>query len=76
MNGLIIGIIQVFFIKPIVGAIGKHATLGVGNVLLAFGMLGVAFIREQHLHFFLFAVHVVGYSIADTALASLISRYL
>ena len=38
-------------------------------------MLGVAIIRQQQLHFTLFAVHVIGYSIADTALASLISRY-
>ena len=31
--------------------------------------------RNEPVHFFLFAAHIVGYSIADTALASLISRY-
>ena len=74
-NGFFIGVFQVFFIKPLINAIGKHATLAVGNFLLAVGMVGVALVREEKLHFSLFAVHIVGYSIADTALASLISRY-
>jgi MFS family permease len=38
-------------------------------------MVGVALVRKETLHFMLFAGHIVGYSIADTALASLISRY-
>ena len=74
-SGLVIGIIQIFFIRPIVASIGKHATLGLGNVLLAVGMIGVALVREQSLHFLLFGIHVLGYSVADTALVSLISRY-
>ena len=74
-NGFFIGVFQVFFIKPMINAIGKHATLAVGNFLLAAGMVGVALVREEKLHFSLFALHIVGYSIADTALASLISRY-
>ena len=74
-NGFFIGVFQIFFIKPMINMIGKHATLGVGNALLAMGMVGVALIRKETLHFMLFAGHIVGYSIADTALASLISRY-
>mmetsp|Transcript_13474 Transcript_13474/g.13038 ORF Transcript_13474/g.13038 Transcript_13474/m.13038 type:complete len:621 (+) Transcript_13474:176-2038(+) len=74
-NGFFIGVFQVFFIKPMINLIGKHATLGVGNALLAAGMVGVALVRKETLHFMLFAGHIVGYSIADTALASLISRY-
>ena len=74
-NGFFIGVFQVFFIKPMINMIGKHATLAVGNALLAAGMVGVALVRKETLHFMLFAGHIVGYSIADTALASLISRY-
>jgi MFS transporter, DHA1 family, tetracycline resistance protein len=74
-NGFFIGVFQVFFIKPMINLIGKHATLAVGNALLAAGMVGVALVRKETLHFMLFAGHIVGYSIADTALASLISRY-
>lgn len=73
-NGFFIGVFQVFFIKPMINLIGKHATLAVGNALLAAGMVGVALVRKETLHFMLFAGHIVGYSIADTALASLISR--
>lgn len=73
--GLFIGIFQTFFIKPLITRIGKHATLAVGNGLLAAGMVGVALVREERAHFALFAAHIIGYSIADTALASLISRY-
>ena len=74
-NGFFIGVFQVFFIKPMINMIGKHATLAVGNGLLAAGMVGVALVRKETLHFMLFVGHIVGYSIADTALASLISRY-
>ena len=74
-NGFFIGVFQIFFIKPMINMIGKHATLAVGNGLLAAGMVGVALIRKETLHFMLFVGHIVGYSIADTALASLISRY-
>ena len=74
-NGFFIGVFQVFFIKPMINLIGKHATLAVGNGLLAAGMVGVALVHKETLHFMLFAGHIVGYSIADTALASLISRY-
>jgi Na+/melibiose symporter-like transporter len=74
-NGLFIGIFQIFFIKPLIGTIGKHATLALGDALLALGMIGIAFVRNEKMHFALFTVHIVGYSIADTALVSLISRY-
>lgn len=75
VNGVFIGIFQVFLIKPLVNLVGKHVTLIIGNFLLAIGMVGVALVRRESFHFLLFAVHIVGYSIADTALASLISRY-
>jgi DHA1 family tetracycline resistance protein-like MFS transporter len=75
VNGLLTGVFQVFLIKPLISAIGMHATLALGNVLLALGMLGLAVVRNKPLHFLLFACHILGFSIADTALVSLISRY-
>jgi MFS family permease len=74
-NGILIGIFQVFLIKPLISHIGKHATLALGNAILALGMIGIAMIRVKVVHFIIFAVHVVGYSIADTALSSLVTRY-
>lgn len=44
-------------------------------MLLCLGLIGVALVRKEGLHFLLFTVHIVGYSIADTALVSLITRY-
>ena len=73
--GLFIGLFQTFLIQPLIGAVGKHSTLAMGNALLALGMVGIALVRKEPEHFLLFAVHIVGYSIADTALVSLISRY-
>mmetsp|Transcript_16818 Transcript_16818/g.37887 ORF Transcript_16818/g.37887 Transcript_16818/m.37887 type:complete len:721 (+) Transcript_16818:73-2235(+) len=75
LNGLVMGVFQVFAIKPLINLIGKHATLAAGNLLLGAGMLGLALIRDKARHFFFFAVHILGYSIADTALVSLVSRY-
>jgi DHA1 family tetracycline resistance protein-like MFS transporter len=75
LNGLLIGIFQVFLIKPLINMIGKHVTLIVGNLVLAIGMIGFALIRNKSVHFTLFAIHMIGYSIADTALVSLISSY-
>lgn len=75
MNGLLIGLAQMFLIKPLVGRIGKHATLALGNAVLAIGMVGVALVRSRELNIAIFAVHVVGYSLADTAVASLVTRY-
>ena len=36
-NGVLIGIFQVFFIKPLVAQIGKHWTLIIGNAVLSLG---------------------------------------
>lgn len=75
MNGLLIGLAQMFLIKPLVGRIGKHATLALGNAVLAAGMVGVGLVRSRNINIAIFAVHVVGYSLADTAVASLVTRY-
>ncbi|NDC43293.1 MAG: MFS transporter [Chitinophagia bacterium] len=73
--GLFIGLFQVFLIKPLVGAVGKHGMLAVGNAILAAGLVGVALVRDEWAHFALFVTHIVGYTVADTALVSLITRY-
>lgn len=75
INGVAVGLLQVFFIKNLFSSLGKHMMLVLGNLLLGGGMLGLALIHNQAVHFFMFSVHVMGYAISDTALASLISRY-
>ena len=75
VNGLLTGIFQIFCIKPLIGILGMHFTLALGNILLGLGMLGLGFVREKIPHFLLFACHILGFTIADTALVSLISRY-
>lgn len=75
LNGLIMGVFQVFCIKPLITLVGKHATLVIGNSMLALGMIGLAVIRSKVPHFILFSLHILGYSIADTALVSLLTRY-
>jgi MFS transporter, DHA1 family, tetracycline resistance protein len=74
-NGLLIGLFQMFLIKYIVLSFGNHLTLALGNLLLSVGMAGFSLIRQKSLHFFFFSSHLIGYSIADTTLASLITRY-
>ncbi|CAM9497218.1 unnamed protein product [Heterosigma akashiwo] len=75
LNGMSVGMLQVFFIKKLVNKLGKHMLLVLGNALLAAGMVGLALIRQPLVHFAMFSVHILGYAIADTALSSLISRY-
>jgi MFS family permease len=75
INGSLIGIFQIFFIKPMITYAGKHNTLAIGNLMLSLGMIGVALIRFPLIHFILFGIHILGYSIADTSLASLITKY-
>ncbi len=75
INGSLIGIFQIFFIKPLITLLGQHTTLAIGNLILSLGIIGVALIRHRQIHFILFAIHIIGYSIADTSLTSLITRY-
>lgn len=75
VNGLLVGLFQVLLIKPVISRLGRTNTLTVGNAMLAIGMLGIALVRDVRLHFLLFTLHVIGYSVADTSVASLISAY-
>ena len=50
--------------------------LALGNFLLALGMVGLSLLRYKLWHFSMFSLHIIGYAISDTALASLISRYV
>lgn len=74
-NGVLMGILQVFLIKALLERLGQPATLALGNLLLALGMVGLALVRVPVLHFLLFACHIVGYCIADMALVSAVSRH-
>eukprot|EP01041_Mallomonas_annulata_P008767 gene8767-18135_t len=75
INGLLIGLFQVFLIKYIILHFGKHNTLAIGNGMLSIGMLGIGLCRDKVVHFLAFTIHILGYSIADTGVVSLISRY-
>ncbi len=76
LNGIMVGILQLILVKHVVKKLGKHIMLLTGNVAMAVGMMGVGLVRRsQILHFLFFSVHILGYSIADTAIISLISRY-
>jgi Na+/melibiose symporter-like transporter len=75
VNGLAVGIIQVFLIKTIINKIGKLPTLAMGHIFLSLAMIGVAMIRNKYLHYLMFSIHILGYSIADTSLVSLFSSY-
>jgi len=67
--------VQVLLIKPLVQRVGQRGTLMLGNAFLAMGMLGLAVVRNKVKHFVLFSTHIVAYTVAETALVSLISRY-
>ncbi|TFJ86976.1 hypothetical protein NSK_001310 [Nannochloropsis salina CCMP1776] len=75
LNGIAVGLLQVFLIKNLFARLGKHVMLAFGNLLLALGMVGLSLLRYKLWHFSMFSLHIIGYAISDTALASLISRY-
>lgn len=74
-TGLVVGVCQVSLIKPLIASLGKHVTLACGDLLLAIGLIGIALERRLPLHRGMFICHVLGYALADTALASLVIRY-
>ena len=72
---LAIGMIGVALVYTPIHTIYTIHTIHTIYTIHTIGMIGVALVRKEIPHFMLFASHVVGYSIADTALASLIARY-
>ncbi len=75
LNGIMVGVLQLVLVKHIVQKLGKHIMLLMGNLTMTVGMVGISLVRSWLLHFLFFSVHILGYSIADTAIISLISRY-
>jgi MFS family permease len=74
--GLVVMVMQRFLMKPLIAWLGGRETLMLGNLLLSLGMVGIALLRGARLlplHLLAFALHVVGYSIADTSLVSILS---
>ena len=43
--------------------------------LHTYTQVGLSLLRYKLWHFSMFSIHIIGYAISDTALASLISRY-
>ena len=74
-NALIIGIVQVFFIKHILSFFGTNRTLAIGNLLATVGLLGVSLLRKKMIHLILYTIYAIGYCIADTSVVSLIMHY-
>ncbi len=60
ISGSLGGLVPIYNIscKPLISVIGMCATLALGNLLLAVGMLGLALERHQVPHFLLFACHI------------------
>ena len=76
MNGVMVGVMQVAGVaRKLFDYLGKHNVLMIGNFLLGAGMCGLSLIHFFPLHLLLFSVHIVGYSLADTAVSSLMSHY-
>ena len=76
VSGLEIAVLQGALIKRLVAKVGKHfagfmscVALGVGLAMLPLTLF------NKPLHFFMFAVHVAGFSIGQTALPALLSRF-
>jgi len=82
-SGFCIAGAQGLIIKPLVDKVGKHGAATVGAITLGIGMSGYTAIiasplpkdLNTALHLLFFGVHVIGYSIANTAIPALISRY-
>ncbi|CAN0385386.1 unnamed protein product, partial [Discosporangium mesarthrocarpum] len=51
LNGIAVGALQLLGMKHLVALLGKHMMLITGNLLLAVGMVGLAFSRVPGIHF-------------------------
>ena len=65
---------QAFFIPKLVHTIGQQKMQYLGNLLLSLGLLGIGFTKSIYAHFPMFLLHVVGFSLADTANILLLSE--
>lgn len=83
-SGLTIAVCQGALINPLVKKAGKHGVGMIGCVLLGGGMVGYTLILEatslpmtviKVIHLFFFMIHVMGFSLGNTSVPSLISRY-
>ena len=80
VSGLVIAVCQAKLIKPAVERYGKHGVAVIGCVMLGGGLLGYPFLHTQNnfllaVHLLFFGLHVVGFSVTNTAFPALASRY-
>jgi DHA1 family tetracycline resistance protein-like MFS transporter len=71
-------LLQTLLVPLLFSKFGKFNIMFLGNALLSSGLLGVALIRSYSLlplHVLMVLLQVVGFSLADTALVSLISEH-
>ncbi|GMI25704.1 hypothetical protein TrCOL_g9213 [Triparma columacea] len=76
VSGLEIAVLQGKLIKPIVDRTGKHVSSALSNLLLGVFLLALPLtVGVKPLHFLAFALHVAGFSLGQTALPALLSRF-
>lgn len=75
-SGIAVLLLQYFCVALLQQKFGLVNLMVFGNALLSIGLLGIAFIRSKNFaaaHFFCFFLHLIGFSLSDTAVVSLIS---
>ncbi|GMH82647.1 hypothetical protein TrST_g12207 [Triparma strigata] len=76
VSGLEIAVLQGKIVKVIVQKIGKHVSGFLGCALLGLGLACLPLtLWSKPVHLFSFAVQVAGFSVTQTALPALLSRY-
>ncbi|GMI27330.1 hypothetical protein TeGR_g12971 [Tetraparma gracilis] len=76
LSGLEIAVLQGKLIKGLVDATGKHGASFLACLCLGGGLALLPYtLFSKPLHFFSFALHVAGFSIGQTALPALLSRF-
>merc|ERR1719183_2775694 len=73
--GLEIAVLQGVLVKKICARIGKHGAAILGAVCLGFGLGLLPVVVNKPLHFLAYAIHVFGFSICNTAIPALVTRY-
>lgn len=75
--GIAVILMQSLLIDALDKSIGAKNVMLLGNGVFSIGLLGIAFVRWRKyvaVHFVFFVAHVVGFSMADTATVTLLSR--
>ena len=76
VSGLEIAVLQGKLVKMLISCVGKHMSGAIGCLLLGAALAALPITTfSKPLHLFAFSVQVAGFSICQTALPALLSRY-